>query len=922
MRLKQNLSELLGLIKVPIFVFGKDKILKYALFPRNLEEDKKSLATKIAFLNLAHWPSGFGVSLMADHKDECSGILLYDGTYIIIGPFSFCTAASDKTAVLNAFSRLAVLEDICSHQACYGEDGNDELRASCLETIKTLRAELNELMKGECPIRKAMTLAKLYLNWQQDLCIVNAHIALEGSNQEPRTDGDDAMDNSATDESAKDNSVTDYSVRDNSSTDDSSMYSGAIGKDSLGNDSLGNEAMGALMGAVADATPLSSYVAESESWDLSAIYAAEGTVFNPFDGSSKGEVFLDNEGLNLLELGKIHAVHNHNQLRIEVLLQEAIREGNLDKIRWAYGLSPKGKAGILGFTPLRSWQNHAHLLNVLASRAAIRAGVTPEESYRLSDRLFLMVESINDPLKAKHMRYVIARAFGAMVRAYLDELKSHKDKLREQSQRLMEGKAELIDDIHYDKCPVYDAIQNAENAVTKAETATPANALTSANSVTSFKSVTSSNVVTPSDALSASHALQHELNIAASVGEVQDCSYEETSLLRKAAPILGLPATNDSEAPDLAKLSKHQQRSNTSMLSSVKSDSLTEDEPRVCVDASQITGTHACALTHDYARAIAVDDVNARAYVVDNANANVSSTSKDSVAADGRGVVNGSGKDNGCGNDNDSGNDNGGGKTGADCYADAHSYPRSVSYAGSGSYADVFSANNAAVCDEKDAGKILVHAALGASKHSVLVKGEHELFSENEQALSLVGDNSKLIEDKAGIRKSELFKQDELNLGSGNLYANAQGAGALKKKDSKKGHTFGNKALLKAHKVVIESGDSSEDEPEVVKLLRFLVQKRLMESFSLDEIAIELGFSKEHLCRSFKAYYGMTINDYVKRERVKVAKELLRESKLSIKEIASLLHFANPSHLVRVFKDYEDQTPLQFRKAHKYVIEH
>lgn len=161
----------------------------------------------------------------------------------------------------------------------------------------------------------------------------------------------------------------------------------------------------------------------AKDYDLSAIYAAVDTPYNPLDGSTHGEVFEGEEDfIKSLDLGKIGTVHNHNQLRIEVLMQEAVREGNVDKVRWVSRLPPKGKAGILGFTPLRSWQNHAHLSNVLASRAAIDAGISPEEAYTLSDKLFLMVEALDDPMMAKHMRYVIARAFAEQVKAHLDQL--------------------------------------------------------------------------------------------------------------------------------------------------------------------------------------------------------------------------------------------------------------------------------------------------------------------------------------------------------------------------------------------------------------------------------------------------------------------------------------------------------------------
>ena len=154
-------------------------------------------------------------------------------------------------------------------------------------------------------------------------------------------------------------------------------------------------------------------------YDLSAIYAAEHEAYNPFDGSSVGENFTaDDEFIASLELSKISTVHNHNQMRNELVISEAVRMGDVERLKWAYSISPKGKAGILGVTPLRSWQNHAHLQNVLSSRAAIAAGLSVEDAYTLSDKLFLAVENITDPLLAKHMRYIVARIFTEKVKLY------------------------------------------------------------------------------------------------------------------------------------------------------------------------------------------------------------------------------------------------------------------------------------------------------------------------------------------------------------------------------------------------------------------------------------------------------------------------------------------------------------------------
>lgn len=161
----------------------------------------------------------------------------------------------------------------------------------------------------------------------------------------------------------------------------------------------------------------------SRNYDFSQILAAQHKPFDPMDGSILGESFqYDDEILSRLNIAPISTVHLHNQLRNEVLVQEAVREGDVEKLRWAYKVPPKGKAGILGFTPLRSWKNHAHISNILASRAAIDAGISPEEAYTLSDKLFLVVEELKDPLLAKHMRYIIYLAFTEQVRLHNERL--------------------------------------------------------------------------------------------------------------------------------------------------------------------------------------------------------------------------------------------------------------------------------------------------------------------------------------------------------------------------------------------------------------------------------------------------------------------------------------------------------------------
>lgn len=112
-------------------------------------------------------------------------------------------------------------------------------------------------------------------------------------------------------------------------------------------------------------------------------------------------------------------VMQHNPYRIERTILEAVRMGDELMLHKAFAIPITGTEGRLAPDELRSLKNHANLVNVLCSRAAIEAGVSYEEAYRLSDRLFLVVEAIHDPHQAYNIRLEIAQAFTRQVKQYL-----------------------------------------------------------------------------------------------------------------------------------------------------------------------------------------------------------------------------------------------------------------------------------------------------------------------------------------------------------------------------------------------------------------------------------------------------------------------------------------------------------------------
>ena len=114
-------------------------------------------------------------------------------------------------------------------------------------------------------------------------------------------------------------------------------------------------------------------------------------------------------------------VLHHNPYRIEQAIKEAVRLGDEQLLQHAFAIPVTGREGRLALDELRSLKNHANLVNVICSRAAIEGGVSYEDAFRLSDQLFLMVESLNSNDKVFEVCYAIAHAFTMLVQHHLKE---------------------------------------------------------------------------------------------------------------------------------------------------------------------------------------------------------------------------------------------------------------------------------------------------------------------------------------------------------------------------------------------------------------------------------------------------------------------------------------------------------------------
>ena len=131
-----------------------------------------------------------------------------------------------------------------------------------------------------------------------------------------------------------------------------------------------------------------------------------------------------------------------------------------------------------------------------------------------------------------------------------------------------------------------------------------------------------------------------------------------------------------------------------------------------------------------------------------------------------------------------------------------------------------------------------------------------------------------------------------------------------------------NRAQLRQH--FVQANKEARPEPDAPPLSldeQFLhhfsvfIQEHLSDSdLNVNAIASEMGLSRVQLYRKVKALLGVSVNDYVKIQRLKAATRLLARPDVTIAEVAYAVGFSSPAYFSTVFKSYYQQAPSDFVK--------
>ena len=97
--------------------------------------------------------------------------------------------------------------------------------------------------------------------------------------------------------------------------------------------------------------------------------------------------------------------------------------------------------------------------------------------------------------------------------------------------------------------------------------------------------------------------------------------------------------------------------------------------------------------------------------------------------------------------------------------------------------------------------------------------------------------------------------------------------------------------------------------------VRRYIDTHYKEPLTLELLAQEAHMNKYYLAHSFKAEYGISPISYLISRRIEESRYLLRETDMSLSQIARILGFSSASYFSQSFRRAQGVSPIEYRKS-------
>lgn len=111
------------------------------------------------------------------------------------------------------------------------------------------------------------------------------------------------------------------------------------------------------------------------------------------------------------------------------------------------------------------------------------------------------------------------------------------------------------------------------------------------------------------------------------------------------------------------------------------------------------------------------------------------------------------------------------------------------------------------------------------------------------------------------------------------------------------------------------------EQNEIIMHTKNYIFQHLHDEIIIGDLGRQIGVNTSYLSTLFHKTEGITIQLFIRNEKIKLAENMLRYSEYSIKDIANYLSFCSQSHFGKAFKEQTGLTPAKYRKMYQIIKE-
>lgn len=96
-----------------------------------------------------------------------------------------------------------------------------------------------------------------------------------------------------------------------------------------------------------------------------------------------------------------------------------------------------------------------------------------------------------------------------------------------------------------------------------------------------------------------------------------------------------------------------------------------------------------------------------------------------------------------------------------------------------------------------------------------------------------------------------------------------------------------------------------------------IIREKIGELGTIDKIAQKVGLNLNKMQIGFQFLYDMSVNNFIQKERMEKAKELLEKNEHNISEIVHEIGLSSKSYFSKIFRETYQMTPSEYRKRYR-----